>query len=305
MKILISNELGTVDSDVELLKKSGYFDIEFFDKITESDADVIVGSIKTDSQSLNQYPNLKYLQILSAGYDSLDLDALKDRGIILANARGIYTKPIAEYIIGKTLVWAKKDHVMYQQQKEKSWIKHEEEIVELTGKTVTILGTGSIGQETARLFKAFECHTIGVNTSGHLVDYFDEAYALKDLNSVLAKSDIVVCTLPLSKETYHLLGKEQFLAMKKETLFINIGRGPEVNEKELLEILDDHLSQVIMDVFEKEPLPMESPLWNHPKVIVTPHNSAVSDLITNRRKTFVLKNLAHYADKEEIENRIV
>ena len=305
MKILIRNMLKIDNDDIKMLETHGYGPIEFFDTVEESDAEVIVGSIATDTESLKKFPNLKLLHILPAGFDSLDLEALKKRGVMLVNGKGVYSRPIAEYIIGKVLAWAKKDQEFYKQQMNKEWTRINEGMLELTDKTVGILGTGSIAQDTARLLKAFDCKVLGLNTSGKPVEHFDNTFAIDEMKTVFNQSDIVICTLPLNEKTYHLLGKEEFLAMKKDALFINIGRGKEVVEKELIEILDTHLSQVVLDVFEQEPLPKESPLWHHPKVIITPHNSSDSDIVDARRKTYVLENLMHYSKNEEIENRVI
>jgi len=305
MKIIISNQLSVKEEDINKLKEAGYEVGDSFDKVTASDADVIVGSIESNEKSLENFPNLKFIHILSAGFDKYDLEAMKNRNIIMVNGRGVYSRPIAEYILGKVLVWAKKDHTFYDQQKRNEWIRYDAEMLELSGKVVGIFGTGSIGKETARLFQAFDCKVLGVNTSGKAVEYFDETFAMEDKETVLKQSDIIVCTLPLSDATYHLFGKQEFLTMKKDALFINIGRGKEVNEVELLEVLDTHLSLVVMDVFEVEPLPKDSPLWQHSKVIVTPHNSADSDIVDERQVNYVIGNLLHYIKKEELENRII
>ena len=305
MKIIISKQLNVKEEDIKKLKDAGYEVGEFFDKVEETDADVIVGSIQSDEKSLEKFPNLKFIHILSAGFDKYDLEAMKNRNIIMANGRGVYSRPIAEYILGKVLVWAKKDHLFYTQQKKNEWIRYDAEMLELSGKVVGIFGTGSIGKETACLFQAFDCKVLGVNTSGREVEYFDETFSMTEKENVLEQSDIVVCTLPLSDETYHLFGKKEFFAMKKDALFINIGRGKEVNEAELLEVLDTHLSQVVLDVFEVEPLPKDSPLWQHPKVIVTPHNSADSDIVDERQVNYVIGNLLNYIRDEELENRII
>jgi len=305
MKILIADSLHIEKQELESLNKVGYHTIEVFDKVSESDADVIVGSIETDEASLMKFPNLKLLHIPHAGYDRLNLQALKDRGIILVNGKGIFSKPIAEYILGKILVWAKKDHLYYKQQNCKEWIRISKDVIELGGKTIGILGTGSIGQETARLLQAFGCTVLGVNTNGRSIEYFDETYAMSEMEEVLKCSDVIVCTLPLNEQTYHLLGKKEFLAMKKEALFVNIGRGKEVNELELIEVLDTHLSMVVLDVFEKEPLPQESPLWFHPKVVITPHSSSESDLVERRRTKCIIENLVRFIEKEPLENRVV
>ena len=305
MKIIISNQLSVKEEDINKLKEAGYEVGDSFDKVTASDADVIVGSIESNEKSLENFPNLKFIHILSAGFDKYDLEAMKNRNIIMVNGRGVYSRPIAEYILGKVLVWAKKDHTFYDQQKRNEWIRYDAEMLELSGKVVGIFGTGSIGKETARLFQAFDCKVLGVNTSGKAVEYFDETFAMEDKEIVLKQSDIIVCTLPLSDATYHLFGTQEFLTMKKDALFINIGRGKEVNEAELLEVLDTHLSLVVMDVFEVEPLPKDSPLWQHSKVIVTPHNSADSDIVDERQVNYVIGNLLHYIKKEELENRII
>lgn len=303
MKVLITDKLSLTKQDYQQLEAAGY-QIEVYEQLINQTADVVVGNFDQDTNIIFQIKGLSYLQLLSAGYDQLDLDKMKEHSIQLANARGVYSIPIAEYVVGKILAFYKKDSLFVEQQKEKNWNRIRE-LLELTNKTVGLLGTGSIAQETAKRLKGFDCKIIGLNTNGRDVEYFDQCYSFENIDALLSQSDIVICTLPLNEQTHHIMNKEKFLKMKQDAMFINIGRGAEVNEQDLVEILDTHLSQVVLDVFEEEPLPKSSPLWSHPKVVITPHISNASDLINERRKQLVIDNLLRFIRNEKIKNKIV
>ena len=302
VKVLILGDLLFQNSEEERLISAGY-ELEYSEEYNGQNVDVLVG-VPKDVESVFLIPQLKFIQLLSAGYEKLDLKKLKDNSITLANARGVYSVPMAEYVIGKILAYYKQDNVFLEKQKEKVWYK-ENICLELTNKTVAILGTGSIGIEIAKRLTNFGCNILGVNTSGKEVEYFNRCYNLSDLDIVLSQSDIVVCALPLNNETYQIMNKNSFMQMKKDAMFINVGRGKQISENDLIDVLDHHLSCVVLDVFQQEPLPITSKLWQHPKVIITPHISNSSELIKSRMNKLVINNLLNFINNREMENKVI
>ena len=165
---------------------------------------------------------------------------------------------------------------------------------ELSGKTVCILGCGSIGSECARRFTVFDCSVIGVATARRSQPFFEEVVALEDLDTVLPQADVVVVTLPLTETTRHLLDESRFARMKPGALLVNMARGTIVDTDALLAALKSgHLSGAVLDVFEEEPLGADSELWDLENVLITPHNSFVSDRVQQRMTQVIFENLNH------------
>lgn len=151
---------------------------------------------------------------------------------------------------------------------------------------------------------AFDVHVDGLNSNGRSVDGFLNSYTFDTVKPKLSSYDIVISSLPASKHTEGVIDREFFLSMHSEAIFMNVGRGDVVNEDDLLSILDNHLSKVILDVFINEPLPPESLFYSHPKVILTPHSSASSrDSDTNAIK-MVQSNLDRFLNGDGIKNKI-
>ncbi|KAE9634485.1 D-2-hydroxyacid dehydrogenase [Defluviitalea raffinosedens] len=310
MKILSSINIG--ESNVELVKKKYHF-IEYlmFKNIEEAgehleDAEVFVTfGFDTTAYLIEKMKNLKWIQSMSTGIDMLPFEKLKERNILLTNVTGIHGIPIAEYVMAVILNDRIDGFTHYEQQKNKIW-KRKMEFEELYGKTIAILGTGTIGKEIARKAKAFDMYTIGVNTSGKPVDYFDKTLPICELNGALSQGDYIVDTLPLTDQTRRILGKEQFASMKSSAYFINIGRGATVDEEALIEALQNHIIRgATLDVFEKEPLSQTSPLWTMKNVYITPHISGLSNMYMNRAFPIFEHNLKTYLEgKEDYINKI-
>ncbi|WP_130859217.1 D-2-hydroxyacid dehydrogenase [Gracilibacillus phocaeensis] len=238
---------------------------------------------------------LKWVQAWSAGVDSLPLSGLQQKDVMLTSANGVHAFPISETIFAMILGLTRKIHTYVRQQQEKNWHNGGLEL-EIHQKTIGIIGTGAIGQETAKIAKAFGMKTLGVRHSGKLVNDFDGMYQTEQLEQVLSQSDFVVITLPLTKETTHLFGKEQFRQMKDTAFLINIGRGEIVDEEALIQALrNKELAGAGMDVFETEPLPADNPLWEMDNVIVTPHTAGATEHYTERVvKEIFIPNLRYY-----------
>jgi phosphoglycerate dehydrogenase-like enzyme len=264
------------------------------------DAEIILGWKKNlEPFCLAPESKLKWIQSWTAGVDYFPLQRLQERNIALTSANGVHVNPISETIISLMLALTRKIHTYVKNQQEKIW-HHEHLKLEMHGKTIGIIGVGNIGKETAKIAKAFGMTVLGVRYSGKPEEYVDEMYTINQLHTLLPKCDYVVITLPLTKETSHLFGAEQFHLMKPSSFFINIGRGEIVVEEELIEALKGgKIAGAGLDVFETEPLLPESPLWEMDNVIITPHTAGATEHYNQRLvENIFLPNLLTYLDGE-------
>jgi len=174
------------------------------------------------------------------------------------------------------------------------------------GETIGIIGVGDIGQETARLAKAFGMRVLGVRRSGEPTEHVDQMYSLEGLPQLLNESDYVVNALPLTEETYHYIGAKQFAQMKCNAFYINIGRGPTTDTEALLQaLLSKQIAGAGLDVFEQEPLPADHPLWQMDNVILTPHSSGHTQYYGQRTLDIFLGNLHDYITKGKPTHNLV
>lgn len=239
-----------------------------------------------------EFPNLRWVQLTSAGLDRVPLERMQARGIRLDSARGVYSVPMAEFALAGVLALYKQSRFFLEGQKARRWEKRRD-LRELAGRTVTILGCGSVGTECARRFSAFGCRVLGVDLFPREDAAFAELLPLARLDSLLPETDIPVLTLPLTPETRGLLDARRLALLKPDSVLVNIARGPLVEEAALIAALrEGRLSGAVLDVFEAEPLPPESPLWTLDNVILSPHNSFVGEGNNARLSRLILKNLA-------------
>lgn len=286
MNILLGNRFNLNEEQKKLIKEMGH-------TVNGKEKDKVEYLI-TSSSDCNKdhllYPNLKYIQLTSAGYNNLDLDALNQRGLKVMNARGVHSPAIAEYILTYILGIYKNTFHYKTLQEQSKWdvdVKHES----LKGKCVMFLGAGSIAQETAGILSAFGAYTIGLNSDGRHISQFDQCLALEEGLSDIGKADVVVSTLPSSDSTFHILNYEVLRNMKTTSILINVGRGDVIDEKALLQAMEETIRYAVLDVFDKEPLLAESDLWSHPKIIITPHLSYSSSNVDLRHGQLLIKQL--------------
>ena len=239
---------------------------------------------------IDTFSNLKYIQLTSAGLDRVPLARIRERGIALRNASGVYSAPMAEFALWGVLELYKQGRFFARNQQLHRWEKHRR-LRELGGRTVLILGCGSVGSECARRFAAFGCRCIGVARTEREQPFFDCVRLMSDLPALLPGADITVLALPLTEETRHLFDAAMFARMKADSVLVNLSRGAVVEENALLRALDGTLSGAVLDVFETEPLPEASPLWEKETVILTPHNSFVGEHNHTRMMETVIRNL--------------
>ncbi|WHE06660.1 D-2-hydroxyacid dehydrogenase [Thermoanaerobacterium thermosaccharolyticum] len=257
-----------------------------------------------DAEFIHNAENLKWIHLLSAGADAMPFDVLKERKIILTNSRGVHKYQISEQVLGYMLLFERGLNYFIRKQMNREWDKSVR-VSELYGKTVCILGVGSIGEEISRIAREFGMKTIGVRKSGKISQFVDEMYTNENMIFAVSKADYVICALPLTDDTYHLLGKDFFKNMKNDAVFINIGRGKVVDESSLIDALKNKtIRGAALDVFEEEPLSKESPLWDMENVIITPHTAGISPHYMERGIEIIKHNIKAYLGDGDFINRV-
>jgi len=271
-----------------------------------ADAEIIVGWHPAVVEAcLRPGTTLRWLQHWGAGVDNFPFEAFASSGVVLTNASGVHANPISETIMAMMLSLTRKLHVSVRNQTQRQW-RQIGGLGEMHGKTAGIIGVGAIGEETARLCKAFGMNVLGVKRTPSPCAYVDRMVSMRQLNEVLGESDYVIVTLPLTKDTAHVIGVEQFRAMKPSAFYINIGRGGTTDELALVEALrSGSIAGAGLDVFEVEPLPVSSPLWEMDNVIISAHNTGITVHYDDRAMDIFLRNLQDYlAGSEPQLNRI-
>jgi len=307
MKALFTYDYGK--EEMEAIRQLGYEmlivdenGIEYTEAMEDVEILVCYNPFKT--LDISKMKMLKWIQLSSIGIDQVPMEIVRKNKIMLSNNRGGYSIPMGEWVVMKVLEIYKKSRLLYQQQDKKLW-KMNKDVLELYGKTVAFIGTGSIGQESAKRLQGFDVNIIGVNTKGTPVEYFDTCYSITELKKVLAKSDVVILTIPYTEATHHLIDEAELKAMKSEAVLINVSRGSIINEKALVKHLQEgNLMGAALDVFEEEPLPSTNPLWDFDRVIITPHNSWISELRNDRKYRMILENMKQYIKGDNITNVI-
>lgn len=238
---------------------------------------------------ITKFKNLKYIQLTSAGYDRVPMDYIKEKNITIYNAKGVYSVPMAEFALCGVLQLYKQSRFFYENQKKHIWMKNRE-LLELEGKNVCIVGCGSVGTECAKRFRAFGCRVIGIDILPYSNVNYDIIENISSLDMVLPDSDIIILTLPFSKQTHHLINAQKLKLLKKNAVLVNIARGAVLDTEALIEYMPK-LKGAVLDVFEEEPLPGNSVLWNIDNLIVTPHSSFISENNLKRLNNLILKNI--------------
>jgi len=251
-------------------------------------------------------PNLKWFQATSAGVDRhRDTEIWKSR-VTITGVSGIHAVPIGEFVLGLMLMFAKDTPSSFRMKQTHQWQRYATHV--LRDKTVGIVGLGHIGREVARLSKAFGLKIIATRRStrkegkARNVDLLLPQSRMKEM---LAGSDYVVISVPLTPETRHIIGEAEFKAMKPTAYLINIGRGNLIDEEALLRALDEkRIAGAGLDVTAVEPLPEESRLWDFDNVILSPHVSGGMEDYLLRAAELFCENLRRYLDGKKLRNLV-
>lgn len=228
--------------------------------------------------AIESFPRLRYIQLTSAGFDRVPMDYVREKRIEIHNARGVYSVPMAEFVLASVLERYKELSLFRAQQEEHLW-KKRRGLRELAGKKVVIVGCGDVGAACAKRFQAFDASVVGVNRTVREVSSFDAVVGMDSLEDELQSADIAVVTVALTDETRGLV-KARLL--KPDAILVNISRGATVD-------LTDARCELLLDVFENEPLEEQSDLWE--RAIITPHNSFVGDGNADRLWHVIRENL--------------
>jgi phosphoglycerate dehydrogenase-like enzyme len=245
---------------------------------------------------------VKWIQTASAGVDALLFPELVDSHVVVTNARGIFDRAIAEFVLGTMLAFAKGLAGMLHRQARREWEHRDTET--LSGKRVLVAGVGSIGREIGRLCGAFGMTVRGVgSTARGKDDVFRIVYGPDELADACRWADYIVNALPGTEGTKHLFDDKVISAMRPTARFVNIGRGTTVDEAALVGALrDERLAAAALDVFEREPLPPDSPLWELPNVIVSPHLAGDFAGFREAIVELFVQNLERYLTGLPLEN---
>jgi phosphoglycerate dehydrogenase-like enzyme len=275
-----------------------------------ADADAIFGKIT--APLLAQARQLRWVQTATASLEHYMFDALVEHPCRLSNMRGLFSDVIADHVMGFVLTFARNLHLYRDQQKSRHWepIGGEEgrsdfvagpsfvsEIdrrhLHLSDCTLGVVGVGHIGSEICRRAQSFGMRILGVDpVRREIPDVVSQIWPTDRLLDLLRQSDFVVIAAPHTPETYKLFRRDKFEAMKNTAYLINIGRGAIVDLADLVAALEaKQIAGAALDVFEKEPLPADSPLWAMPNVLITPHIAAASTHIAERHTQTLLENI--------------
>ncbi|WFD10999.1 phosphoglycerate dehydrogenase [Tepidibacter hydrothermalis] len=269
-----------------------------------NDIDVLVCYNPFENIDMQQFKKLKLIQLSSIGIDQAPIDYIRKNNIMLSNNKGGYSIPIGEWIILKILEIYKNSLYFYKKQENREW-KINTSLLELYNKNVGFIGTGTIAIEAAKRLQGFGVDVYGLNTNGRDVEYFDKCFSMDNMDEFLSECDVVVVSIPYTKKTHHLIDGEVIDKMKDGCVLINIARGSIINELDLIDkIKQGKFLGVALDVFEREPLSKESPLWDLENVILTPHNCWISENRNNRRFEVIYENLKRLKDKEDLINLV-
>lgn len=269
-----------------------------------NDSEVLACYNPFDRLDISKMNKLKWIQLSSVGIDQIPFEIIRDRGIKITNNKGGYSIPIGEWIVLKILEMLKKSGSLYRQQQIKKW-KTDRGIMELYGKKVGFIGTGSIASEAAKRLQGFGVDIMGINTRGTDTEYFNRCFSTDKIDDMLKLCDIVVVTVPYTERTHHMIDEDRFSVMKDGVFIVNIARGSIIDERALIRnIRNGRIRAAALDVFEEEPLGQDSPLWEFDNVIITPHNSWVSEEMNERRFKLIFENLRRYSANEGLINLV-
>lgn len=249
--------------------------------------------------------SLRWVQALSAGIDSYDLEALEACDIVLTNVSGVHAKPIGQQVLGYLLYFERRFDRAVTQQHRGEWERYT--AGELGDRTVSILGVGAIGSQVARYLDAFDARVLGIKRDPTTKpDTLDAVYTPKSLFDVLEETDYLVVACPLTDETDGLIDAEALSLLPDDAVVVNIARGEVLDEAALVTALEaDELRGAALDVFETEPLLEGSPLWELENVLVTPHMAGSTPHYWARCADIFAENYRRFVDDEPLRNRII
>jgi phosphoglycerate dehydrogenase-like enzyme len=252
---------------------------------------------------LGEAPELRWIQLISAGVPQDLCPAARQSGVTVTNLAGLYGPSIAEHALALMILLARNLHVVIRNQQQRRWDRDVANTMsDLHGRTLAILGLGNIGQAIARLARAYGMRVVGCRRTDALVAGVDRLYRGAELHAMLAEADFVAVATPLTARTEGMLGPAEFAAMKRGVIYINVSRGPVAQEPALLGALrSGQIAAAGLDVYATEPLPPDHPLWTLPQVILSPHYCGETINLSSRPAERFARNLSAWLAGKELE----
>lgn len=275
--------------------------------INEADGIITRGSIKITRELMASSPRLRVVGVHGIGCDHVDINAAKELGKIVCNTPDALTVTVAEMAMAMTLTLLRNIVSADKAVRKGAWHRKYSDLIgdELAGKEVGIIGLGRIGEATAMRMQAFDASVSYWSRTRKPRKEKKYGYKWKELNALLMDSDIISLHIPSTSETRHLIDKEKISKMKQGAYLINTARGKVIDQKALVKALETgKIKAAALDVFEDEPLPMDSPLCGRDNVILTPHLGASNLEGMQRMALQVAKGALKSIKGEEPENRL-
>lgn len=251
-----------------------------------------------------EMPNLVWCQQTGAGANwLLDMPEVVASDMILTNASGVHAVPISEHILALMLSLSRCIHRHVRSQIKRKWNRRGE-VMELDGATMGLIGLGAIGEKTAEKAKALNMRVLGLRRDpGQPSPFVEKVFGPDGLHELLSQSDWVVLTAAMTAETRGMIGEAEFKAMKETAFIINIARGPVIREQAMIKALQEGMiAGAGLDVFETEPLPGDSPLWDMENVVITPHHAGATPKYMDRLLDIFTENLRRFQAGEPLIN---
>ena len=289
-KALVIRTLQSALPEVEFLFADS---VEAVPKHTKVDV-IITPTLPWLPAALARLDHYRWIHFLSAGVEKIwDMDFDKS-SILMTKSSGVHGAPMSEYAMGAMLYFAKQFGRFHDLSKQALWQRSW--LDELTGKQLTVLGLGHIGQCLARRAKVFDMQVVGTQRTPRMIRDVDRIVALEDIGSTLAYTDFLVCCLPFTDVTRGLVDDKLLSQLKPGAVLIDISRGGVVKGDAVLRALDaGRLKGAALDVFEQQPLPPESSLWKREDILITPHVSGTTPHYLERALNVFLDNYAAFS----------
>jgi len=251
--------------------------------------------------------SVEWVHSIQAGIDRFPLDAFADEGVVLTNSSGIHGASVGEFAVGQMLALARRLHTYRDAQHDHEWSRPDwNEPFTLFDERLTVVGLGALGEGIARRADGIGMRVSGVRRTPVRTPHTRKVYGPQDLHDAIADARFVALACPLTDDTRGLFGPEEFDAMRDDAYLVNVARGDVVQQDALVDAIDTgNIAGAALDVFEDEPLPESSPLWDYEDVLVTPHVAAAERDYYEHIADLVRQNALHVDADEELVNRVV
>lgn len=301
-RVAIHSSVGRIFPPEKLQSLLSEFDTDVTDDVDGYDGVVSFGH---EPEFLEA--DLEWIHVVRAGYDEFPLDALRKRGIRLTNSNGIHGASVGETALGFMLQFARRLHRYRSDQADHVWNTPAwDEAFTLDGESVCVVGLGTLGVGIARRADALGMDVTGVRRTPTPVEHVEEVFTPDRLVEAISDARFVALTVPLNDATEGLLGAEELDAMREDAYLVNVARGGVVDQSALVDALESgSIAGAGLDVFEEEPLPETSPLWEMENVVVTPHAAAATVDYVDRIAALVRENLRRREVGESLTNLVV